>query len=289
MPGLDFKQLPAFGDASKMLESRKHDYATLLKSQHRADAYSIERQILTDSQFTNKMSQLNARYNNNWKGFEAQSGSQLKELERLRTMAGRGEVDPQMAEQAMYKMVLPPEAFAAKYPNVRQTATARPMSAATVRSNTTLMLEFAEGAEDKRGLEWGDPYKKQSSLLDRYSEWRSQIGYEQLDLTHQRQLDQRWDAMMRSEKKFRDWFSDKDKKSVVAEVRSLRAKTAIGRAMQFKVVGPRKDMSPIGSSINQTMVKRQAPAQFQAPTAEELRGQGSQEAYDKGKQLGYWD
>jgi hypothetical protein len=237
------------------------------------------------------MSQLNAKYNNSWKQFEAQSSSQLKELERVREMTGRGEIDPQMGEQAMYKMVLPSEAFAAKYPTAR--ATAKPMSAATIKSNTELMGQFAEEAEDKDGIEWGDPYKTQAGMLTQYSNWRSQIGYDQLSPIHQRQLDQRWDATMRSEKKYRDWFSDDKKTEVVAEVRSLRAKTAIGKAMQDKVVGTEveRGKSPIGKALLGMMAwsKPRAPAQTQAPSAEELKGVGTQEAYDKGKQLGYWD
>jgi len=175
------------------------------------------------------------------------------------------------------------------YPSVKEPKSGpAPFSGARVRSSSALMGEFIAGAEDKRGLEWGRPEKTRESLIEQYSAWRDQVGYEQLDPIHQRQLDQRWDTLMKSDKTFNKWFSDKSKKTPAAEVKALRLKSDFGREMSKRFVkqSPRAVNSPIGSSLRSTMVKQ--PQRQQPPSPEELKANGSRAAYEQGVKLGYW-
>jgi hypothetical protein len=225
----------------------------------------------------------------------------MKELEGLKGSVSRGEMSEQGAYQAGWKMVLPSEIYQARFPALSKEAggaQARPMSAAAIRSAGDMMGEFIKGAEEKRGFEWGKPKRTQTSMVEKYMDWRSQSGYDQLDPMHQRQLDLRWDAIMRSDKVYRDWFSDKGKKKPIAEIMSLRSKGKIGRAMSKKFV-PRQfstgrpgSVTPIGGSFIKTMdqkAKRHLPAtDTNVPSKAELESLATEEAYNKGVKLGYW-
>lgn len=308
MAGLQYQQLPKLDEAQGTMKTRLSDMGSLLDKQYRAESYGVEQEYLTDNQFQNKMSALNSRYQNQWSQMQAQQQAQNKEMENMRDMVARGQMDPQQAQMAAQRMVMSPEVFAAAYPKPGPMGAAppKPMSSAAVRSSTTLMQEFASGAVDKRGLEWGDPRKKAGSLVNQYVDWRAQIGYDELPATHQRQLDQRWDALMRSDVVYKHWFADKEKKKVIAEAKSLRTKTKIGQAMQLKVAGPaavRYSTSPLGRSVIKTNTKPvQRPSTDQnVPTAEQLTSQwekamssgASKEKreaiFEQGKTLGYWE
>lgn len=296
MPRLDYpemparKQPPSFGGALKVVDDRSSDYAKLLRQQYRQESYALESQFLTDDQFKNKISSLNARYSNIWSGQQAEVNAQKKEIERIRTMSGKGEIDPELGERAAWKSVLSPEAFSARYPDRVSMVPTKPLSSSAVRSATTLMGEIAAGAEDKRGLEWGTPRKTKESIIKQYIDWRAQIGYDSLDPIHQNQLDMRWDALMKADKVYRDWFSDEKKETPVAEVRSLRSKGRIGKAMQKRVVGAaalRSNITPLAKSVARSAGQYE-PAAREAPSPEQLRATRTREAYEQGVKLGYW-
>lgn len=295
MAGLQYQQLPKLDEAQGTSKSRLSDMGSLLDRQYKNETYGIEQEYLTDAQFQNKMSSINTRYQNQWQQFQMQQESQFKEMENMRDMVARGQMDPDQAQMAAQRMVMSPESFAAAYPKPGPMGAAppRPMSSAAVRSSTTLMGEFAEGAIDKRGLEWGDPYKSTAGLVNQYVDWRAQIGYDELPPTHQRQLDQRWDAMMKGDRRFKNWFADKDKTKVVAEARSLRMKSKLARTAQLKVgVAPvRYNTSPLGRSVAEANAKQTAgpSTESMAPSPEKLKAQGTEAAYEQGKLLGYWE
>ena len=297
MAGLQYQKLPKLDEAQGTMTTRLSDMGALMDRQYRNEMYGIEHEYLTDSQFQNKMSTVNARYKNQWAQMQAQSQQQVQEMENMRDMVARGEMHAEQAQVASQRMVMSPEAFQAQYPGYgRQgAAPARPLSSGAVRSATTLMGEFASGAEiDKWSWEWGkSEQKKASGLIDQYVDWRSQIGYDELPPTHQRQLDQRWDAMMKSDKNFKNWFADKKKTQVIAEARALRMKSKLGRTAQLKVgVAPvRYNTSPLGRSVIKTNTKSVASpsTERKAPTAQELKATDTPAAYEQGKILGYWE
>lgn len=298
MPGLKFKQLP--NSPYAVVQSQFNDVKYLLGKQFQQDQTALQSQYLTDRQYQAKDAELNAHYNNLLNAQSVGFKSRIGELNRIKSMVGKGQMDPQAGYQAGWKMVLPHETYSARFPKQARVTDVRPMSSAALKSADALMSEFILGAEEKRGWEWGDPYRTKAGMVEQYVNWRAQVGYDALDTMHQNQLDLRWDALMRSDKKFRDWFSDKSKKKPVAEVVSLRSRGRLGRAA-FKKLLPDSSrqikVTPIGKAIQDIVIDgsrgkksftQQLPKQQDAPTAEELRRKHTQESYNQGIKLGYW-
>jgi len=293
MAGLDIAQLPSQGQGQpqqqqvnpsiQMLQQQDQSFAESLQQQYANEAMALEQQFMSNEQFTGKSAALQAKYKNAWLQRKFTSERSAQSINRIQTMVAQGRIDARAGEEAAFKMVMEPEAFAAKYP---KQSTPAPMSSSGVRSSTSLMEDFMGGFEEKRGLEWGAPKKTKESMLDQYSAWRLQVGYAQLPPQHQRQLDQRWDALMRADKTNKKWFGD-DKKPI-AEVRAMRAQGKIGREMSKRLVQPssRAVSTPLGTSIRKVMAKQ--PVKRADPTREQLRSTGGKAAYEQGVKLGYW-
>jgi hypothetical protein len=286
--GRPAQSIPSGLDSSiQMLQSQNREYGTSLMQQYNIEAGALEQQYMTDEQFTGRRASLQAKYQGAFAQREFAVRQSTQSIQRIREMVAKGTMDARAGEQAAWKMVLEPEAYTAQYP---KTTTEDPMSSAAIRSATSLMGEFALGAEEKRGLEWGKPKRTASSLIDQYAAWQDQVGYDQLDPMHQQQLDTRWDTLMRGDKRFSSWFSDKQKKKPIAEVKSLRSRGPIGREMSKRFVqkSPRAVDSPVGTSIRKTMVKQSGWFGKKQPSPEELNATGSEAAYEQGVKLGYW-
>jgi hypothetical protein len=270
----------------QLLQTQNKDYAASLMQQYSNEASALEQQFISDEQFISKRASLQAKYKNAYAQREFSVQQSTQSIKRIQEAVAKGTMDARMGEQAAWKMVLEPEAYSAKYPKVDKPED--PMSSAAVRSSSSLMGEFISGAKEKRGLEWGKPKMTVESMVDQYTAWREQVGYDSLDPMHQRQLDQRWDSIMRTDKQYSTWFTDKTKKKPIAEVKSLRLKSPIGREMSKRLVQPppRAVDSRIGASIRKTMVKQ--PQQLQPPSREELKAIRTPAAYEQGIKLGYW-
>ena len=293
MPGLETAQLPNQGQQQpqqqqvnpsiQMLQEQDQSFAKSLQQQYANEAQALEQRFMSDEQFTGKSAALQAKYRNAWLQRKFTSERSAKSINQIQTMVAQGRIDARAGEEAAFKMVMEPEAFVAKYP---KRSTSAPMSSSGVRSSTSLMEDFMGGFEEKRGLEWGAPKKTKESMLDQYSNWRQQVGYDQLPAQHQRQLDQRWDSLMRADKTNKKWFGD-DKKPI-AEVRAMRAQGKIGREMSKRLVRPssRAVSTPMGTSIRKVMAKQ--PVKQADPTREQLQSAGSKEAFEQGVKLGYW-
>lgn len=287
-----------------IIQSKYKDIKYLLGRQFEQDERALQSQYMTDQEYQVKSVELNSHYNKLLETQTFEHRSKIQNLDRLKASVSRGETTDQAAYQAGWRMVLPQESYNARFPTLskeRGAAQARPLSTAAISSATSLMSDFAWAAEEKKGIEWGKPYRTKEGLIEKYSDWRAQVGYDQLDTIHQKQLDQRWDAVMRGEKKFRDWFADDKKTKPVAEVKSLRSKGRLGKAMSKKFV-PRQyssgrpgsvagSVTPIGRSFITGLEqnsKKHLPPTAKAPSAEELKQTGTEEAYNKGVALGYW-
>jgi hypothetical protein len=282
-----------------VIKSKYKDVKYLLGRQFAQDSRALQSQLLSDADYNQKTVELNAHYNKLLQEQTFGHRTRIKELDRIKGSVGRGEMTDQAGYQAGWKMVLPSETYQARFPALSggQGAQARPISASGLKSAAGMMSAFIGASKEKRGFEWGKPKRTQDSMVEQYMDWRAQSGYDQLDPLHQRQLDLRWDALMKSDKVYRDWFSDKEKTKPIASVASLRMKGKLGKAMSKKFV-PRQygsgrpgSVTPIGSSFIKDLDKRSRkhlPDTVEAPTAAELQGEGTKEAYDKGVKLGYW-
>lgn len=295
MPGLKFKELP--NSPYSVVQSKFNDVKYLLGKQFQQDQNALQSQYLTDKQYKAKDAELNAYYNNLLNAQSVEFKSRIGELNRIKSMVGEGQMEAQAGFQAGWKMVLPHETYSARFPKQTKVTDVRPMSSAAIKSADALMSEFIEGAEDKRGFEFGKPYKTKAGMISQYIDWRAQIDYDELASSgHQNQLDARWDALMRGDRRFRDWFSDEGKKKPVAEVVSLRSRGRLGRAMSKKLLPDSSrqiKVTPIGKSIQDIVIegvhgKKSFTQEQDAPTAEELRRRHTQESYNQGIKLGYW-
>jgi hypothetical protein len=295
--GFDIAQLPNQGQQQQpqqqqvnpsiqILQQQDQSFGESLQMQYANEMGALEQQFMSDEQFTSKSASLQAKYQNAWLQRKFASEQSAQSINRIQTMVAQGKMDARLGEEAAFKMVMEPEAFAAKYPKQTQRQRPQPMSSAGVRSSSALMADFMGGFKEKRGLEWGDPDKTVESMLDQYSDWRTQVGYDQLDATHQRQLDQRWDSLMRGDKTNKRWFGDNNEP--IAEVRAMRAQGKIGREMSKRLVRPssRAVVTPFGTSVRKVMAKQ--PVRQADPTAAELKANPSQESYAAGQKLGYW-
>jgi len=284
----------------EVIQGKYKDVKYLLGRQFEQDTRALQSQFLSDQDYQAKSVALNAHYNKLLQEQTFEHRGKIQELDRMKSSVSRGEMTDQAAYQAGWKMVLPSETYQARFPALKQErgAQARPLSAASIKSASDMMAEFISGAEEKGGFEWGKPKRTKASMVQKYVDWRAQTGYDQLDSIHQNQLDLRWDAIMRNDKVYRDWFSDKGKTKPVAEVVSLRSKGRLGKAISKKLV-PRQrgsgrpgSITPIGTSfvkdLGQKGRKHLPATDPKVPSAEELKGEGTEEAYNKGVKLGYW-
>lgn len=285
MPQLDFEKLP--NSPYAVVQSEFDDSKYLLGKQFQQDERALQSQYLSDKQYQAKSAELNAHYNNLLNSQSNAARGRIGELNRIKSMVGKGQIESQAGFQAGWKMVLPQETYDARFPKQERVAQTSPITAPSLKSAATMMSGIIGEAEDKRGFEWGAPYKTQAGMIEKYIEWRAQSGYDYMEPLHQRQLDMRWDSLMKSDKIYRDWFSDEKKTKVNASARSLRLKTGrMGRAVQKKMGVP-QGASPIGKSIiNVNHGKTVVPVS--GPTAEELKRQGGAKAFEQGRQLGYW-
>jgi hypothetical protein len=272
-----------------IIQSKFNDVKYMLGNQFQADEQALQSQYLSDEQYEVKSAELNAHYSNLLSAQSTQFRSQISELNRIKAMVGRGEVDARAASQAGWQMVLPRETFEAKFPVMKEVKGTTPMSSAGVRSADALMEEFAQGFKEKRGFEIGAPKMTKESILEQYSNWRDQIGHKNIDSDHMDQLNQRWDSMMRSDKQFSSWFSDKEKKTPIIEVTAMRKRGKLSRAMAKKFV-PVRTRQPVSTPVGRSFMtnldknsRKHLPAKQPAITASNEQTGEKLQSFDGGK------
>lgn len=203
---------------------------------------------MSDEDFNNSMTQLQSKYAEAKSKFD----SSMAELNTVERLTQQGAITPEAAEQAMFRMVVPPETAAAMYPKQAAPERTSPFLPGTLQNFDETILQFAESAPDKKGLEWGDPHKTQSTLTASYMKWRKYVQYDEHDSSRQKQLDQEWDAVMAGNKKY-EWNPDKP------EVRILRSKGPLGSAIANKKFQTPTRMS--GNGPMQVGIAKELPQQ----------------------------
>jgi len=304
MAGLDYQQLPAQQqDPSAILKSSQEEEYEHMRSQYDNEARALGQTPMSNNDFNQRMNQLNTKHAGFIKKFKFVSQQQTQQLEQISTLVQQGNINPDAGKEAAWRLVLPQETERAMFPT--QGAQAQPFSMSQMRGAISdSILEFAEGAADTPGLEWGDPKKQVGSLMDQYLSWRELISYDNLNPVRQNQLDMQWDAAMRDgeDDKFEKWFADDKKRKPIAQVSAIRPAGRIGDAMKKRVMGSlHSTTSPIGMSVKKQKdsygtrmpsaysVPRHEQKPKEQPSAERLRRAGTQEAYNRGVKLGYWN
>ncbi len=270
MPELQFENLPATQqDPMQHIANRSNQNRQLLQSQYKKDIGVLEKQRLTDKDFYGSVDQLNIKYQRLLDNEQLKNQQQIQQLQRVKSLVDAGQIAPDAGKQAMWRMALPPETEQAMFPTERAQA---PFSIGQLSSKAMdeSIEDYAGGAVDIPGFEWGPPKKTKESLIDQYVRWREYLGYDNLDPGRKRQLDTRWDADMRSNKRYKNWWSDDKKRIPAVEVKALRAAGKISKAMQNRFV---RNISPFGKSVGQF---KTVPGPFAPPVAVLPREQASE-------------
>ena len=300
MNGLPYQQLPAQQqDPWGTLQGQHEQEYGHLKRQYENEARALESVQMSSRDFGQRASMLNAKHEGILNKFKLKASQQAQQLEQIDMLVQQGQIDEAAGREASWRLVLPQETERAMFPGQETQQT--PYSMSQMRGAiSTSIDEFAQGAADVPGwsekMKWGDPQKETGSLVNQYMEWRELIGYDILKPVRQNQLDMQWDAKMRDEDKFDKWFTDDKKRTPLAQVSALRPTGRIGDAMKKRVVGR---LNPIAASIKKQKPSygTRMPSAFNAlkqeakeqPSADQLKRAGTEEAYNAGVKLGYWN
>ncbi len=314
-PTIPFNQLPANEDPYAILQGQFKQAGGAMTSDFSKRRNDLQRMTLSDQDYGNRSKQLDSEYESVRQDMRSKMKLAEGQLNSLKQMVDSGRISPEAGYEAMMRMVVPQEQAAAMFP--RGGSVDRPLGVGTLmgKSLSTSISEFAGRAKDTPAYEWGHPRKSKESLLGQYNQWRQQLGYDQLNPVQQNQLDMQWDIYMKNDEAFDKWWTDKKKRqSPVVEVRAMRAKGDLSKQMAGRVTGtpsmmrglstpmgkattPRSTLSKVAGVISPMYGAYKGSQKLveefkewrKDPTAEELRGEKTKEAYEQGKKLGYWD
>lgn len=302
MPGLSPEQLPAAQqDPMGVLKGRLDQSERYLKSQYSVELGSIQDQMLSDQDFNNKLNSLNSKYHGMLNQERYRMDQQVKSVQRIQSLVKAGQVAPDAGQEAMWRMVLPRETEQAMFPTGQKgqkgLSIAQKIGGPLERS----VLGFAEAASTipKLFKSAENEPKTKPGLLEQYTRWRDFVNYDIAEPFVKRDLDMVWNQLMMSDERFDAWWSDKNKRKPIAEVKALQS--------QGRITGIMKDkLTPFGRSIvkeksrgtvygwgrqGMTAIPAYEPKLEQIveqPTAQQLQRQNTREAYERGKKLGYW-
>ena len=215
---------------------------------------------MSDEDFNNSMQQLQSKYTEVKSKFDAS----MAELDTVERLTQQGAITPEAANEAMFRMVVPPETAAAMFPRqATQRQPSRPLTPGQMESYDESIGQHVESAPSKERSGVGalllgqhenffGKSKSQSALTAAYMKWRDRIQYDVYEPHHQRQLDTEWDAVMASDDRF-EWDASKP------EVRILRTKGPIGSAIINKKFQTPTRMS--GNGPIQVGIAKQLPQQ----------------------------
>ncbi len=305
-PTIPFNRLPANEDPYAILQGQFKQAGGAMTSDFSKRRNDLQRMTLSDQDYGNRSKQLDSEYESVRQDMRSKMKLAEGQLNSLKQMIDSGRISPEAGYEAMMRMVVPQETAAAMFP--RGGGADKPLGIGTLmgRSLATSISDYADYAKDLRGFEWGDPRKDKNSLLGQYDQWRQQIGYDQLNPVQQNQLDMQWDMYMEGEA-FENWWTDKDKRSPITEVKAMRAKGDLSKQMARRVSGTpsmtRGLSTPMGKAMTATFSTPALPMSGaikaitgvfkketkRQPTAEGLRRDPTPENYELGKKLGYWD
>ena len=210
----------------------------------------LQRTPMSDEDFTNSMAELQSKYVQAKSKFD----SSTAELDTVERLTQQGLITPEAGEQAMFKMVMPPEATQAMYP--RQATERRPSRPLTPGQTENFNESILEHAKSAPSIPWyqrpGRADKTQASLVDAYMKWRERIQYDAYEPHHQKQLDVEWDSVMAGDDEY-DWNPNSPGVSI------LRTKGPLGSAIVNKKFKTPTRMS--GAGPMQSSIAKQTPQQ----------------------------
>lgn len=253
MPGLPYKSLPAERQTpGRILQERYGRFEQHLRSQSNREIGNLKNQRLPAAQAQQQLNKIVKKYRGVVDQERYKLGQQTQQLEHIQSLVSAGNITQEAGNRAAWNMVMPREVAEAIQPE-RQTS-GTPFAVGSLQSTAMLgsIKSHADAAPDIRGLEWGRPRKKKEDLVIQYQRWRDYVGYESLNPTKQNQLDIQWDAYMRGNEAYEQWWSDKkDKRTPAVEIQALRPGGRIAGAMRKRISGTPivPGISPIGRAL----------------------------------------
>ena len=222
--------------------------------------------------------------------FMAEFQVKTQMMQQSQKFVDLGIISPEESQEAMWAQVLPRELHEKMYPPQAADPQRVPFSPAQMERHQEYIedfTKFGKPTKKKFGIDWlAKDVHTQKSLLKLYDAWKVNIGYSGYGAIRQGQLDNEWDA----------WAADKgwEWNPNSKEIKAARAKGPLtrGYGAQFRgtPTGPREATNPLQDSIAADLFKRRKPEpKPKQKTAEELRKENTSEAYELGKQLGYWN
>jgi len=261
MNGLPFERLPATQENPvDILQNNYAQTQQYLKSQYDNELNAIQNQFLTDEQFNDQVNRLNAKYQGiiNRENFKVQQ--QVQEIQRIQALVDAGQITPDAGNEAMWRMVLPPEIEKALFQAEKKPPTI--LSAAQITSPAMMkfisqLVEPAPTVHQFWTRRENEP-KTRQGLIDQYLKYREAVGYGLKNIWVQRQLDMMWDSAMRADERCKNWWIDPDeKRTPIPEVQGYRAKGKIAEIMKQRMIGapiaPVNTMTPLATSVQQSI------------------------------------
>lgn len=251
---------------------------------------SLQTQGLDEESYANEIGKMQKQLNAQVAAFQAKS----QELQQTRSMIDLGVIPDQASGmEAMWAAVLPEEVKAAMFPEQPEVSKREPFSLNEMKAVGASVEQYASQTpkttfQKRYGLGGIDILKRdirgrsQASIMTKYRGWKGHIGYEGLTPVEKRQVDGEWDAWV--SEKGESWKWDTASKQVRAERAGGPLTRAYGSQFRKTPTGPIEATNPLQNSIANLLPKKK-----NQPTAEELRGKGTQESYELGKNLGYWN
>lgn len=261
----------------------------LLQSQAADWEKDLRSQGLDEETYTNEIGKMQEQLNRQVAAFQAKT----EELRQTQSMIDLGVITDQgQGMEAMWAAVLPEEVKKAMFPEQPEVSKREPFSLREMEAIGGSIEQFAKDTPATRtkrygigGFDWTKrdvKTRSQASIMEKYRTWKQYIGYAGLTPVEKRQVDGEWDAWV--SEKGKNWKWKPKEKYVRAERASGPLTRAYGSQFRKTPTGPLEATNPLQMSIAQTLPKKKSQ-----PTQEELRSEGTQEAYDIGKSLGYWN
>lgn len=281
------------GPASTPQLYLKNQYR-LLQQQAADWERNLQTQGLDEQSYTQAVQDMQKQLDGQISAFQARS-QQLQQTQSMIDLNLIG--DPDAGMEAMWSAVLPEETMQAMFPKQERPDSSR-LSQTEMGHIGKSVEQFASQIPKttikKRyswtGLDW--PVRdirgrSQADIIKMYTAWKNSIGYgkgaDGMSPIERRQVDTEWDAWIATQKGTWKWNPNSN------QVKALRAGGPLTRVYgaEFRKTptGPTEATSPLQLSIARALPKKKE----NDPTVEQLRKIGTQEAYDIGKNLGYWN
>lgn len=227
--------------------------------------------------------------------------SNMRMVQQSQKFVDQGLYSPEDHQKAMWEQFLPEEIFEKMYPKpVVERQQREPFSPTEMVKYKDTVEYFGERGKlikKKFGVDkWAKDVHTKKSLLKQYDTWKVNIGYSAMKFYEQAQVDNEWDNWAVDEE-----YDTGNPKTDVWNPGSKEIIAARGKGPLTKDYGsparrtptkPGEGVNPMANSIVLDLSKRtksKAKPKKEQKTAEELRKENTSEAYELGRQLGYWN